>query len=224
MFHVKQLLSPEGEGLRAYEMLVRKYHKTLDLVSDRALARFPAMIQQAEAYAELIETLAPGVRVLDIGSGVGLPGIVIALTLPHQDVLLVERRRRRATFLKLAVAHLGLANAHVSESDVRELPLVATIPGSGPSGRDHRGSPRGFGVVTAQAVGSLADIYCLTEHLHDERVILISRKGPGWREEVGALGAQSRCAPAVRAEVALPDSGTLVAIEARGGLSCPPSG
>lgn len=203
---------------------MRRYHKTLDLVSDRALARFPALMNQAELYAEQIAKIAPGASVLDIGSGVGLPGIVIAMALPHHDVLLVERRRRRATFLKLAVGHLGLENARVSESDVRDLSRDGVFGSSASPGDDRRAAGKGFGVVTAQAVGSLTDIYCLTAHLHDARVILISRKGPEWLEEVRALEAKVDCAPAVRAEVPLPGSGTLVAIEARGGLSCPPSG
>jgi 16S rRNA (guanine527-N7)-methyltransferase len=50
-------------------------------------------------------------RVVDIGSGAGLPGIVLAIARPDATVHLVESQRRRAGFLELATERLGLANA-----------------------------------------------------------------------------------------------------------------
>jgi 16S rRNA (guanine527-N7)-methyltransferase len=49
----------------------------------------------------------------DLGSGAGLPGIVIAIARPHLRIGLVEARRRRAAFLELVVERLGLARADV---------------------------------------------------------------------------------------------------------------
>ncbi|MFL5737491.1 MAG: 16S rRNA (guanine(527)-N(7))-methyltransferase RsmG [Actinomycetota bacterium] len=50
---------------------------------------------------------------LDLGSGAGLPGIVVAVAAPRLRVRLVESHRRRVAFLELAVERLGLANAEV---------------------------------------------------------------------------------------------------------------
>lgn len=218
---------PLEAQLEAYHELVRKYHRTLDLVSDAALGRFDELIQQARMYADSIERVAQAGAVLDVGSGVGLPGIVVAAALPHRSVVLVERRRRRATFLRMAVAQLGLPNAIVSEADVRDVSRSILVPngsatGSADSARE--ADPTGFGVVTAQAVAGFSDIYCLTRHLHANMVTLIARKGPSWRAEVEALRDRIDATPAVRAESPLPDSGTLVAIDVPGGLPCPPSG
>lgn len=238
MFHVKHHRLPEAEGLDRYEALVRRYHRTLDLVSEKALGQFPRLIEQARAYATEIAALAPSARILDVGSGVGLPGIVIAAALPHQPVVLVERRRRRATFLASVVAQLALENALVIESDVRDLTLDGLgasghaglqadlgLRRDGPLDQSPLGSTRtGFGVVTAQAVATVRDVYCLTRHLHADRVLLVSRKGPNWKDEVAALANETGVDPTVLADVTLPESGTLVAIEAPGGLSCPPSG
>ena len=50
---------------------------------------------------------------LDLGSGAGLPGLVMAIACPHLHVGLVEARRRRAAFLELAAHELGLPNVAI---------------------------------------------------------------------------------------------------------------
>lgn len=234
MFHVKHHSGSDLGGsvtlaarLDAYHDLVRKYHRTLDLVSDAALDRFEELIGQARMYAEAIDRVAGSGPVLDVGSGVGLPGLVVAAALPHRAVVLVERRRRRATFLKIAVAQLDLSNAVVTEADVRAVPrsiLATSVSAIGSADASREAGADGFAVVTAQAVAGLSDVYCLTRHLHADMLTLIARKGPSWRDEVDAVRDRIGATPAVRAEIPLPDSGTLVAIDVPGGLPCPPSG
>jgi 16S rRNA (guanine527-N7)-methyltransferase len=58
----------------------------------------------------------------DLGSGAGLPGVVVAIALPRLRMLLVERRPRRAAILELVVEELGLSNATVFAGRVVELP------------------------------------------------------------------------------------------------------
>jgi 16S rRNA (guanine527-N7)-methyltransferase len=60
--------------------------------------------------AELIE---PGGTLLDLGSGAGLPGLVLAMVLPGTAVTLLEPMERRCRFLTDCVAELGLANVSV---------------------------------------------------------------------------------------------------------------
>jgi 16S rRNA (guanine527-N7)-methyltransferase len=62
-------------------------------------------ILNCAAVAELLE---PGERVADIGSGAGLPGIPLAIAKPGLHVVLVESLLRRAEFLNMVVAELGL--------------------------------------------------------------------------------------------------------------------
>lgn len=57
----------------------------------------------------------------DLGTGAGLPGIVIASALPHLQVTLVERRSRRAAFCELVVERLALGNVRVAASSIEEL-------------------------------------------------------------------------------------------------------
>ncbi len=58
--------------------------------------------------------LRPGTQVLDIGSGAGFPGLVLALVAPEARFTLVEARRRRASFLEHLVRRFNLPNCRVS--------------------------------------------------------------------------------------------------------------
>jgi len=64
-------------------------------------------------------------RIADVGSGAGLPGIPLAICLPHATFALVERMGRRAGFLRDAAAVLGLPNVAIEEADMEELALAA---------------------------------------------------------------------------------------------------
>ncbi|WP_407687962.1 16S rRNA (guanine(527)-N(7))-methyltransferase RsmG [Mycobacterium sp. HUMS_1102779] len=70
------------------------------------------------------ELLDPGARVVDIGSGAGLPGIPLFIARPDLDVVLLEPLLRRSEFLAEAVAELGLAvevvRGRAEEAWVRE--------------------------------------------------------------------------------------------------------
>ena len=66
--------------------------------------------------------LQPGDRTsYDLGSGGGLPGIVVAITCPQLEVRLVETKRRRVAWLEMVVTELGLANAIVVPVRAEEL-------------------------------------------------------------------------------------------------------
>lgn len=88
--------------------------------------------------AVVTDVVAPGQTVCDIGSGAGLPGLVMAIRRPDLTVTLVEPLLRRTTFLEEAVAALGLENVQVVRARAEEL---------------HGGST--FDVVTSRAVAPL---------------------------------------------------------------------
>ena len=67
----------------------------------------------------------------DLGSGAGLPGIVVAITLPGLRMLLVERRPQRAAFLELAVEELAVSNAIVFAGRVAEIPGPVDVAQAG---------------------------------------------------------------------------------------------
>ncbi|WP_010253971.1 16S rRNA (guanine(527)-N(7))-methyltransferase RsmG [Treponema primitia] len=60
--------------------------------------------------------------IADVGSGAGLPGIPLAIALPDCSFTLVERKTRRAEFLRNVLPALGLSNAKVEEREMEKAP------------------------------------------------------------------------------------------------------
>lgn len=203
MFHVK--LS-QAEAIVRYRSLLERYHRTLDLLSDRGLEELDRLLAEADLYSRVVARVVPAARtVLDVGSGAGLPGVVLAVRLPGVHVVLSERRRKRASFLALVVGQLGLDNVDVVPGDVAALTGLHAE------------------VVVAQAVGTFAQVVRLTRGVAPSGAVFLSRKGPEWRQEVEALEAEVGTSVAVVAEEALGHRGTLVALRFAGGAACPSS-
>lgn len=198
MFHVKQL----QDKLGPYKKLLRDYHSALDLMSQTAMDTLDAKIVDSLEYTKFMDTTKP-LTIVDVGSGAGLPGVPIALALPCSQIHLVERRTKRTTFLKIVKGRLEIENLHIHALDVTELKDVKAQ------------------VITALAFGSLTDLYCLTRHLHDSEVLIESRKGVGWRNEVGELEAALSNSSFIKTQsTTLSNDGTLVALRLPGGLMC----
>jgi 16S rRNA (guanine527-N7)-methyltransferase len=132
--------------------------------------------------AVLGELVDPGSSVADVGSGAGLPGLVLAIARPDLRVTLIEPLLRRTRFLDEAVDALGLGDqVEVLRGRAEEV---------------SRG--RTFGVVTARAVAPLDRLvgWCLP--LVAPTGVLLAMKGSSAADEVAhAQGALRRlgCAP-----------------------------
>ena len=114
-----------------------------------------------------ITTILPqNVRLVDIGSGAGLPGIVIALARPDLKVTLVEPLQRRVDFLNEIVAELG-------------------IPVEVIRGRAERVKKQ-FEIVTARAVAPLEKLINISWHMIPKGGSLMAMKGESAAEEMAA--------------------------------------
>ncbi|ATX83110.1 16S rRNA (guanine(527)-N(7))-methyltransferase RsmG [Mariprofundus ferrinatatus] len=105
----------------AYVQEVMKFRRALNLTSISDPALFNA--QFIEPSLALAEWLPHEGRMLDIGSGMGVPGIPLIIELPGLVGVLVERRKKRAEFLRHVVRKLHL-NAEVYDADVNDLPSL----------------------------------------------------------------------------------------------------
>jgi 16S rRNA (guanine527-N7)-methyltransferase len=135
--------------------------------------------------AVVAEVVPHGARVDDVGSGAGLPGIVLGLIRPDLEIVLVEPLLRRSTFLEEACRWLGMTNVAVVRQRAEE--RAASHPD-----RD---------VVTARAVAPLSRLvgWCLP--LLRPGGVLLALKGSSAGEELGASAKQIRAAGGVGGEI-----------------------
>jgi len=125
--------------------------------------------------AVLGELVPAGASVCDIGSGAGLPGIVLAIARPDLSVTLVEPLLRRTTFLQEVVTTLGLDRVEVHRARAEAL----------------HGSRR-FEVVTSRAVAPLERLLDWSMPLVSPAGAMVAMKGSSVTEEVEAAAEALR--------------------------------
>lgn len=113
-----------AEQLAAYLALLAKWNRTYNLTAIRDGARMVTHhVVDSLAALPALDRYAPregAVRVLDVGSGGGLPGIPLAIARPAWRVTLCEANQKKAAFLTQAAIELGLANVAVVRERVEE--------------------------------------------------------------------------------------------------------
>lgn len=147
-----------------YEALLRAENEQQNLIARSTLEALWDRHILDSAQLVRFEPFA-GAAWVDIGSGAGLPGIVIAC-LVEGPVSLVEPRRLRADFLSRAVSELGLADR------------VAVIPSKVEQARGR------FDVITARAVAPLDRLLRISEHLSTGKSRWVLPKGRSAQSEL----------------------------------------
>jgi 16S rRNA (guanine527-N7)-methyltransferase len=128
----------------------------------------PRLWERHLLNSAVIAELVPGpCSLVDLGSGAGLPGIVLALLLPDSEVTLLEPTLRRAVFLGECVAELALGNARVVRARAEQ--MAGTLAAD---------------VVTARAVAPLDRLAALALGLLKPGGILLAVKGARAAAEV----------------------------------------
>lgn len=103
-----------NDQMLAYVDLVLRFRKVLNLTSISSPNVFNTrFVEPSTALAEFLPETG---RMLDIGSGMGVPGIPLLICKPGLHGVLVERRKKRAEFLKHVVRELGLSAEVYGES------------------------------------------------------------------------------------------------------------
>jgi 16S rRNA (guanine527-N7)-methyltransferase len=139
------------------------------LIGPRETARlWDRHLMNCAAVAELVP---PACSVIDLGSGAGLPGVVIAMLRPQATVVLLEPMARRVAFLQECVRALGLGNASVRRGRAEDL--------AGQVAAD---------VVTARAVAPMERLAGLALGLARPGGLVLAMKGAGAAEELARAG------------------------------------
>lgn len=162
------------DQLLAYLALISKWNKVYNLTSVRD--------PQAMLTQHLVDSLSllpplrrhtqgANIRLMDVGSGGGLPGVVIAICEPNINVTCVDAVAKKTSFITQVAAELGLKNLRGEHSRVEQL----------------KAPP--FDVITSRAFASLLDFTTLTrQHLKPD-AIWLAMKGQHPADELAALPA-----------------------------------
>jgi 16S rRNA (guanine527-N7)-methyltransferase len=162
----------QQQRLLDYQALLLKWNKVYNLTAvrqpDDMLTHH--LLDSLAALPPLRRHLAERpARLLDVGSGGGLPGVVIALMCPQIEVTCVDTVGKKASFIRQAGLELKLRNLYAAHARVEDLRLPP------------------FDVITSRAFASLADFTRLTRHLLAHRGVWMAMKGKRPDEEVAEL-------------------------------------
>ncbi len=144
-------------ALIAFLALIEKWNKAYNLTAIRN--------KEDMAVLHILDSLTvlpylSGSRVLDIGTGAGLPGIPLAIYKPEMEFVLLDSNAKKTRFVQQAILELGLKNVHVCHSRVEQY---------------H--DTEGFNTIVSRAFSSLQDMVGKTKHLLHENGLLLAMKG-----------------------------------------------
>ncbi len=113
----------------------------------------------------------PAARIIDVGSGGGLPGLVLAVLFPERQFTLLDSNGKKTRFLFHCVTTLALNNVTVEHRRVEDWT-----------------PPERFDLVISRAFASLQDMTRLCRHLLTENGLFLAMKGVYPEQELAALG------------------------------------
>lgn len=173
------LTDAQADALLCYLDLIQKWTKVYNLTAVRdpkemlthhlldSLAAVPPL-RRALAQRDL--PAGQGARVLDVGAGAGLPGVVIAICCPEVDVSCVDTVAKKAAFIQQVAVSLRLPKLRGVHARVENL--------EGP-----------FDVVTSRAFASLVDFTTWSRQALGPQSVWLAMKGKHPAEEIAALPA-----------------------------------
>jgi len=158
------------DQLLGFIKLIEKWNKAYNLTAIRDREEMARLhILDSLAIAPHIE----GKRVIDIGTGAGLPGIPLAICLPEIDFTLLDSNAKKTRFVQQVVLELKLKNVEVLHSRVENYHPEKT-----------------YDAVLTRAFAGLSDIVRLTAHLLSKDGVLLAMKGQNPDAELAGIAAK----------------------------------
>lgn len=165
-----QLDDKQQQQLLDYLALLFKWNAVYNLTS----VRDPMQMMTHHVLDSLaaVSAFAGAQRVLDVGAGGGLPGMVLAISRPDLAVAMIDTVHKKTAFLTQVKAELGLTNVTVYTMKVQDLQV-----------------PQKFDVITSRAFADLSDFVNWSGHVLEEGGQFIALKGTAPPEEQERLPA-----------------------------------
>lgn len=168
-------------SLLAYLTLLAKWNKAYNLTSVRD--------PQEMVSRHLLDSLSVmpflhGSRILDVGTGPGLPGIPLALAAPQKTFTLLDSLGKKTRFIQQVINSIELANVTVVQSRIEDFQPA-----------------QGFSTVISRAFTSLHEMASLSRHCLEPGGYMLAMKGQYPQAELDELGSDIEILSIERLEV-----------------------
>lgn len=159
------------KSLAAYANLLMKWNRAFNLTAvkepedilRRHLLDSLTLVGYLNRHAELERG-----SVVDVGSGAGLPAVILAVCFPESHITSVDSVGKKSAFVRQAGAQLALPNLHVKHSRIEDIPDL-------------------FDIAVCRAFSSLGIFVDLTDHCLKDDGVWIAMKGKMPTEEIRSL-------------------------------------
>lgn len=170
-------LALESAALRRlsdYLLDLCKWNRKINLVASASATEIiDGHFLDSLALAPILFSLPSAGPLLDIGSGAGFPGLVLKTAYPELQVVLVEPRQKRATFLRHIIRTLKLPGIevntlHLTPDDAQQQQMLGRFP-----------------VITSRALADLGGFLCLAAAFCEPEGFILCMKGRKATDELG---------------------------------------
>ncbi len=164
-------LNIDNDGYQALEKYLselQRWNRKVNLISKKTGAGAIVENHFLDSLILLPYLDKPGSSLLDIGTGAGFPGLVCKAALPELDLILVEPRLKRVSFLRHIIRTLGLNNVEVIADRIENIDAEKLRCRS----------------ITSRAVADIEQFLQMVEGLAEPETEIICLKGPKWQNEL----------------------------------------
>ena len=155
--------------LKRFTELLLEWNKIHNLTGAKTVQDVERNIEDSLFPTTFIEKPS---SILDVGTGAGFPGLILAVAYPDVKTVLCEPRKKRAMFLKYVAMELELSNVEVVRKRVE----------------DYDSEP--FGLISSRAVTDTKMLLDLTEHLQDKMTRFLFYKGEKVFNELESVSSE----------------------------------
>lgn len=170
-------------ALKKFISLLQKWNQTYNLT---AIEEQDEIISKHILDSLSIRPYLAGKKIIDVGSGAGLPGIPLAILCPDKDFVLIDANVKKTRFIQQAIIEIGINNATVVNQRVEE----------------HNAATE-YGTVVSRAFAASHEIFASIDHLITRgRVILMLGKQKQFSSlpnRYNELGVHTVCIPNLQA-------------------------
>jgi 16S rRNA (guanine527-N7)-methyltransferase len=157
-----------------YLFLIEKWNRTYNLTAIRQMEEMLSLhLLDSLSIFPLVMQRSPGNRLLDVGTGAGLPGIVLAILKPDFQIVLLDTNGKKCRFLNQVRIEMGLENIEVAQDRVEKY---------------QRGNH--FDVILSRAFATLKDMTDNAVHLLADGGRFLAMKGRYPQQELDELDQQ----------------------------------